>query len=158
MAKLDAAIDLIGFGEDYHAWVLEQIELLKAGRFADLDVEHLADELKSLVTSEQQEIDSRLTVLLQHLLKWEFQPARRSNSWRATILEQRFRINRVIQRSPSLRRYPATVLEQEYLLARLRAADQTGITLDKFPPSCPYTAAEALDEKFWPGGGADFEG
>jgi hypothetical protein len=158
MAKLDAASDLAGYEQDYHAWVLDQIELLKGGRFADLDVENLADELKSLVVSEQQEIDSRLTVLLQHLLKWEFQPARRSNSWRATILEQRFRINRVIQRSPSLRRYPSTVMEQEYLLARLRASDETGIPLDKFPPSCPYTAAEALDETFWPGGGADFKG
>jgi Domain of unknown function DUF29 len=157
MAKLDAATELVGYDEDYHAWALEQIELLKAGRFSDLDIEHLADELKSLLTSEQHEIENRLTVLLQHLLKWELQPAHRSNSWRATILEQRLRINRVIQRSPSLRRYPAAVMDQEYVLARLRAADETDIPLNQFPKSCPYSAAQALDDGFWPGGGADFE-
>ena len=157
MSKLDTTSDLIRYDGDYHAWVLEQIELLGAGRFGDLDIENLIDELKGLAVTEQQEIESRLTVLLQHLLKWEFQPNRRSNSWRATILEQRFRINRVLLKSPSLRRLPATAMDQEYRLARLRAADQAGLPLDRFPKQCPYSVSQALDEAFWPGGGADFE-
>jgi hypothetical protein len=158
MARLGAASELIRYEDDYHAWVLQQIALLEAGRLADLDGENLADELKGLAVSEEQEIESRLTVLLQHLLKWEFQSERRTNSWRASILEQRSRINRVIERSPSLRRHPTSALDREYRIARLRAADETGLPLNRFPLACPYSAAQALDEEFWPGGGEGFEG
>jgi hypothetical protein len=152
MAKADAR-ELVAYDEDYHAWVFEQIALLKAGRWRDLDIANLTDELKSLASSEQNEIDSRLTVLLQHLLKWEFQPERRSNSWRATIIEQRMRINKAIAKSPSLRRYPATALDEEYVLARLRAADETGLPTERLPERCPYGVGQVLDGEFWPGEG-----
>jgi hypothetical protein len=156
MAKLDTATDLIRYQDDYHAWALQQAALVKAGRFADLDGRNLAAQLKGLATSEESEIESRLTVLLQHLLKWEFQPDGRTKSWRASILEQRYRINRVIRRSPSLRRHPAMVIDEEYRVARLRAADETGLALNRFPSACPYSVADVLNEQFWPGAAADF--
>jgi hypothetical protein len=152
-----ATSELVSFDQDFHAWVLEQIELLKDGRFADLDIEHLTDELRAIAMAEKSEIDNRLVVLLQHLLKWEFQPERRSNSWRATILEQRTRINRVISDSPSLRRYPGRVIEKEYVIGRLHASGETGLPLDRFPSTCPYSVAQVLDENFFPGGRAGFE-
>jgi hypothetical protein len=154
MAKVS---DLVAYDDDHHAWVLEQIAFLEAARFSDLDISHLTDELKALGNMTKREIENRLTVLLQHLLKWQFQPDKRSNSWRAMIIEQRRRINAELIDSPSLRRYPAAVIEEEYVLARLRAADETGISVKHFPSSCPYSAAEALDNGFWPGGGGDFE-
>ena len=43
------------------------------------------------------------------------------------------------------------------VVSRLRAADETGLPLNRFPTACPYSALNALDERFWPGGGADFE-
>jgi uncharacterized protein DUF29 len=156
MAKLDTAPDLIRYQDDYHAWALRQAALVKAGRFADLDGKNLADELKLLAVSQEQEIESRLTILLPHLLKWEFQPDGRTKSWRASILEQRFRINRVVRKSPSLRRHPDTVIDEEYRIARLRAADETGLALSRFPSACPYSVADVLDEQFWPGAAADF--
>jgi hypothetical protein len=157
MAKLDTVTDLIRYQDDYHAWALQQAALFKAGRFADLDGKNLAGELKGLAVSEEQEIESRLTVLLQHLLKWEFQRDGRTNSWRASILEQRYRINRLIRRSPSLRRHPATVIDEEYRIARLRAADETNLALNRFPSVCPYSTADVLDEQFWPGQPYAFE-
>jgi Domain of unknown function DUF29 len=157
MTKLDTATDLIRYQDDYHAWTLQQAALVKAGRFADLDGKNLADELKGLAMSEEREIEKRLTVLLQHLLKWEFQPDARTNSWRASILEQRNRINRVIRRSPSLQRHPDTVIDEEYRIARLRAADETGLALSRFPSACPYSTADVLDEQFWPGEADNFE-
>jgi hypothetical protein len=42
------------------------------------------------------------------------------------------------------------------MIARLRAADETGLPLERFPENCPYTASQALDESFWPDS-ADFE-
>jgi hypothetical protein len=149
--------ELVSFDRDFHAWVLEQIELLKSRRFADLDIEHLVDELRAVAMAEESEIENRLVVLLHHLLKWEFQPERRSNSWRATLLEQRTRINRVISDSPSLRRHPATVIEKEYRIARLHASGETGLPLGRFPSACPYSVAQLLDENFFPGGRAGFE-
>jgi Domain of unknown function DUF29 len=149
--------ELVSFDQDFHAWVLEQIDLLKSGRFADLDIEHLTDELRAVAMAERSEIRNRLPVLLQHLLKWEFQPERRSNSWRATILEQRTQINDIIDTSPSLRRYPATVMEKEYRIGRLRAADETGLPLDRLPSACPYSITQVLDENFFPGGRGGFE-
>ncbi len=149
--------ELVSFDQDFHAWVLEQIDLLKSGRFADLDIEHLVDELRAVAMAEESEIENRWVILLHHLLKWEFQPDRRSNSWRATILEQRTRINRVVSDSQSLRRYPATVIEKEYRIARLHASGETGLPLGRFPPGCPYSVAQVLDENFFPGGRAGFE-
>jgi uncharacterized protein DUF29 len=157
MTRLDAASELVRYEDDYYAWVLEQIMLLKAGRFADLDIPNLVDELKALASSKKHAIDSRLTILLQHLLKWEFQPEQRSNSWRASILEQRLRISGLISESPSLLRYPAGRMEKEYRIARLRAAGDTGLALSRFPTACPYSAADVLDEQFWPGEAHDFE-
>jgi hypothetical protein len=80
MTRLEAASELVRYEDDYYAWVLGQIGLLKAGRFADLDVPNLVDELKALASSKKHEIDGRLMVLLQHLLKWEIQPEHRSTA------------------------------------------------------------------------------
>jgi hypothetical protein len=71
-----AASELVSFDQDFHAWVLEQIELLKSGHFADLDIQHLVDELRAVAIAEESEIENRLVILLHHLLKWEFQPGR----------------------------------------------------------------------------------
>jgi hypothetical protein len=144
--------ELVSFDQDFHAWVFEQIELLKHSRFTDLDIEHLVDELRAVAMAEESEIENRLVVLLHHLLKWEFQPEGRSNSWRATILEQRKRINRVISKSPSLRRYPAKAIAEEYDVARLHASGETGLPLERFPSTCPYSAAQVLDQNFLPSG------
>ena len=149
--------ELVSFDQDFHAWVLQQIELLKDRRFADLDIEHLTDELRAVAMAEESEIENRLVILLHHLLKWEFQPERRSNSWRATILEQRTRINRVISRSPSLRRHPGAVIEKEYRIGRLQASGETGLPLGRFPSTCPYSVGQVLDENFLPGGREGFE-
>lgn len=158
MTRSAATSVLVRYEDDYCGWLGQQIGLLEARRFGDLDVAHLADELRSLAVSEEGEIESRLVVLLHHLLKWEFQPAGRTKSWRASIIEQRNRISRIIKRSPSLRRHPASVLDEEYVVARLRAADETELPLNRFPSACPYSAADVLDDGFWPGDVSSFEG
>ncbi len=143
--------DLVAYDTDYRAWMLQQVELLRAGRLSRLDIDHLVEELSDLANSPKREIENRLCILLMHLLKWEFQPSHRSNSWRATITEQRLRIAREIKRNPSLRRHPAAALPDEYEAARIRAWGETDLPLDTFPEACPYTAAQALDDAFWPG-------
>lgn len=135
---------------DFHAWTVEQSTLLAARNVEALDWDNLAEEIAGLGRSEKREIESRLAVLLLHLLKWRHQPELRCGSWRATIREQRIRIARELQASPSLRDYPAGVLADEYAGARIVAADQTERPAATFPAACPFTIDEVLDPDFLP--------
>jgi hypothetical protein len=141
---------LTPYGTDYAQWCAEQGALLREGRLSSLDRENLAEEIESLGGSEEDEIGSRLNVLLIHLLKWRYQPDKRSSGWRGTLAEQRYRIGRRLKRSPSLRAFPGEVLADEYRTARLLAAGETGLTENIFPETCPFTIDQILDESFLP--------
>jgi hypothetical protein len=135
---------------DFALWAAEQAALVRAGKLDRADLENIAGELEYLGNSQQHEIDSRLNVLIAHLLKWQSQPRRRSNSWKATLLEQRTQIARIIRRSPSLKGHPGSVLEEEYRIGRLKASGDTGLPEAKFPESCPYAIEQILDPSFFP--------
>lgn len=138
------------YDEDYVAWIQDQVGALRAREFGRLDLVNLIDEVEDMAQRQRDEIENRLGILLKHLLKWKYQPEARSNSWAATMLEQRARISRRIARSPSLRAYPAAVLDEEYAIARREAALETGIPLDRFPPQVPFTIEDVLDLDFLP--------
>ena len=141
---------LTPYEADYAQWCAEQGALLREGRLADLDRANLAEEIETLGRSEQGEIENRMNVLLIHLLKWHYQEAERSASWKGTILEQRTRLRRRIKASPSLKSYPAEVIPEEYASARLLAAGETGLPEETFPTSCPFTIEQILDPAFLP--------
>lgn len=136
---------------DFFAWSRDQAERLKSLRPDGLDWSNLAEEIESLGRTEKREIRSRMAVLLLHLLKWEFQPTHRSESWRASIYEQRSRIKDDLKESPSLREYPAQILHSEYRIAKANAAAETKLPPDAFPADCPYEAGQVLDFAFLPG-------
>ena len=146
-AEIDPAS---GYDHDYHAWLTRQAALLGERRFADLDLDNLIDEIQDLARSEKREIENRLNVLLVHLLKWAYQPTQRSGSWTSTIIEQRARLLKRLQESPSLRAYPGEVLDEEYAIAREKAAAETGLRVGTFPRTCPYTMDQLLDPDFLP--------
>ena len=135
---------------DFHAWTQEQARLLKEKRWADLDLDNLVEEVESVGRSDKYQIESRLEVLIAHLLKWKFQPGLRGGSWAGTITVQRQGIARVTKSSPSLKRYPAKTYQDQYLAARLLASKETGIAFDLFPEDCPFTIDEVLDIDFFP--------
>jgi hypothetical protein len=135
---------------DFALWAAEQAVLVRAGKLDHVDRENVAEELEYLGNSQQHEIENRLNVLVAHLLKWQFQPRRQSNSWKATLLEQRTQIARIIRRSPSLKGHPASVLDEEYRIAKLRASGETRLPEAAFPENCPYTVEQILDLSFFP--------
>ena len=100
--------------------------------------------------SDKREIDSRLEVLLAHLLKWQIQVRLRSAGWRATIGEQRRRIAKLLRESPSLRPLISQLIPEAYAEARERAAQETGLADATFPAECPFTADQILAEDFLP--------
>ncbi len=142
----------ITYQHDILAWANEQAAFLRAGRFDLLDIDHLADEIEDVGKSEQRELVSRMAVLLAHLLKWQFQPERRSASWRATIREQRKAVKRRLERTPSLARALTDPdwLEDAWLDARSQAAHETGISFDQFPDSLPWPIESVLYLEGWP--------
>src|SRR5205814_7814333 len=74
---------------DETAWLEAMADLIQQGRWDDLDQAHLAEYLNDMARRDRREVESRLTTLLAHVLKWVHQPEQRSRSWRATIVEQR---------------------------------------------------------------------
>lgn len=137
---------------DFAAWCARQERLLAAGRVADLDLTHLAEEIGDMGRSQRRLIRHRLVVLLTHLLKWQAQPAERGGSWRGTLREQRRRIAGPIQDSPSLADEPVLYLNQAYQEALAQAADETGLPRDGFPTACPWPSDAILDPDFLPEG------
>lgn len=141
---------LTHYEADYARWCAEQGALLREGRLDAIDRENLAEEIESLGRSDRREIESRLRVLLAHLLKWRFQPEQRKGGWRVTIRDQRTHISKTIKESPSLGRYPAVVLAEEYGFARANAADETGLPVETFPTECPFSIDQILDVDWLP--------
>jgi ribosomal protein L29 len=138
------------YAVDFYAWTQEQARLLRERRWADLDLNNLIDEVESVGSSEKREIRNRLSKLLSHLLKWRFQPGFRGSSWHRTIRDQRKQIAEILEESPSLRSYPASVLAGAYLSATLEASEETGLAIGIFPNECPFTIDQALDAEFFP--------
>lgn len=96
------------------------------------------------------ELNSRIQVLLMHLLKWQLQPARRSPSWQATMITQRLEIDGILRQSPSLRPKIASELGYNYAGAVKRAVPETGLAPKEFARACPFTLDQILDEHFLP--------
>lgn len=138
------------YDQDLYAWAMQSARMVREGRLDELDLEHIAEELESMAKSERRALESRLTVVLARLLKWQFQPAKRSKSWQRTLVEQRKRIARLLRDSPSLGPQLPALLPDAYDSALRLAADDTGLDETDFPADCPYTAEQALDQGFFP--------
>lgn len=135
---------------DRAAWLTRQVELIKSGRFALVDQEHLLEELEAEVGNYRREIKRRLRVLIAHLLKWKYQPDRRSSGWRGAIRVQRIDIADLLKDNPSLRQNVRQAIEDAYSDAVKLAADETGMLEDAYPASCEWEESELLNPDFWP--------
>lgn len=138
------------YNQDFYRWTQEQSAILKSGRFSELDIEHLGEEIESMGKSEKRELVHRLTVLLAHLLKWQFQPGYRGVSWKLTVTEQRGQVKDVLDDNPSLRATLPETVDKAYRYAVLQAAKETGIGQESFPAACPYTIERILQENYLP--------
>lgn len=142
--------NFVDYEEDFYAWTVEQARLLRSGELSAIDAANIAEEIESMGRSDRRAIESRLTVLMTHLLKWQKQSKMRSGSWSGTIAEQRRRIAKLLEESPSLRSVVAEALAEAYGEAREAASNQTGLPETEFPAACPFTADEVLSRSFLP--------
>jgi hypothetical protein len=142
----------VTYEKDIVAWANEQASFIRAGRFDLLDLENIAEEIEDVGKAEQRELESRMAVLLAHLLKWQFQPTHRGSSWQNTIRGQRNMVAKRIKKTPSLKH---TLQDSEWwddawFDATTQASKETGIDAIKFTESCPWTPEQILDQAFFP--------
>lgn len=130
--------------QDFHAWAYEQAARVRAGE--PLDVENVAEGLEDLAKDKEQQLTNRLAVLLQHLLKCEYQPDRITGLWQPTIKEQRRRIARLLAKNPSLRPKLSECIANAYQAAVIFASVETQIIEDDFASTCEYTEEEILGD------------
>lgn len=141
---------MISYDKDFYSWTQEQASLLKSGQLNSLDIPNLIEEIEAMGRSEKRELESRLTVLLLHLLKWTYQEVRRSRSWQLTIDEQRIKFEEVLEENPSLKSHLDDILKQAYRLAIIQASRETNISKSVFPVSCPWELSELIEEDYYP--------
>ncbi|MES2318697.1 MAG: DUF29 domain-containing protein [Pseudomonadota bacterium] len=135
---------------DIVAWASEQAELLRGRRWSALDIENIAGEIADVGKSEMRELESRLGVLIGHLLKWQFQPEKRSKSWIDTIDVQRMRVADRLRRTPSLKHLlvDETWLQETWHDGLSIAQKETG--LHSLPRKPLWTVDQLLDAEFFP--------
>ncbi|HEY9607423.1 MAG TPA: DUF29 domain-containing protein [Allocoleopsis sp.] len=136
---------------DFYAWIQEQAKLLKNREWNQLDLPNLIEEIESLGKQQRAELRNHLKVLIGHLLKWEYQPERRSRSWLMTIRVQRRDTQELLAENPSLKPYLEEALQKIYESGRDFAVGETNLPLKTFPENCPYTLDEIFRDGFYPG-------
>jgi hypothetical protein len=135
---------------DFYTWTVEQAALLRARKFAEIDAEHIAEELEALGGSQKSALESHYRLVLHHLLKWVYQKPLRTPSWRLTISNSRSEIAILLRHSPGLKGQRDALFEEAYRLARRAAAGETGLPMKIFPEECPWTRVQAEDLEFFP--------
>ena len=142
------------YEQDVYAWAKAQVELLRAGRFADLDLEHLIEEVEDVAGALKRSARQRVRTIIEHLLKLEHSPAEEPRpGWRATVRTQRVRLRDAL--TPTLRREVDGELAELYGDARGLAEGalrdhREDAAAAALPASCPYSldqiAADWLPE------------
>lgn len=138
------------YEQDFCEWIETTVRQLQEKQFSQVDWENLIEELDSMGRSERSALASNLQIVLMHLLKYKYQPEKRSNSWKFTLFEHRDRLLEAIEASPSLNPYFREVFDKCYAKARKKASLEMGLPTGAFPIESPFTPEETLDTEYLP--------
>jgi len=122
---------------DFYKWSQEQAQLLRLGRFSEIDKDNIIEEIEDMGKRKKQELRNRLIILLMHLIKWKYQPILQSRSWVSTIKIQRLEIKDHIDENLSLRYILDELIAKAWKSALIKAEYETGIESNHFPQHCP---------------------
>jgi Domain of unknown function DUF29 len=140
------------YWKDPYGWAMFQAELIRAGRLAEIDLENVAEEIESVGRSEFRSLKSNLAQVLLHMLKWDYQPERRSRSWVVSIKNHRYAYKRDLKENPSLKPRREEARSDAYEDALNMAEGETHLPLKTFPTMCPYDWSAILEQPYvWEG-------
>lgn len=136
---------------DFYRWTQQQAALLRNEEYAQLDLPNLIEEIEAMGKSDKREVESRLTVILEHLLKFRQEPKSRArNHWRRTVQIKQIDLARLLRENHTLRTQINNFIDDAYQDARKLAATGINRTITTIPPTCPWAATELLAEDWWP--------
>ena len=134
------------YERDETRWLDVMSELIRAGRLDEVDYPNLAEYLADMARRDRREVVSRLSVLIAHLLKWQYQPDRRSGSWRATVEVQRQELAGALLESGVLRHHAGEAMGRARVTptgsGRHGRDGRAGCHLPG--EECPYTLDDVL--------------
>lgn len=140
----------IDYEADFYLWALEQAELLRQRKFSAIDCENLAEEIEDMARHSHRELTHRVQILVKHLLKWQYQPVRRSSSWMSTIEEQRDQLTEMLKIMPSLRRFLDDPDWLDIRWQRAQRSAQRETRVGDMPDKPCWTLDQLLDQDFYP--------
>lgn len=138
------------YDRDFYSWAFHNAQLVRQGKFQRLDIRHVAEEIEKLGRNDMRRSIKNLVILLAYLLKWQFQPEKRSKRLNLSILNQRIKVVLVLDDSPSLNKKIKESLEDIYQKAVFEAVLETALPEQCFPKRCPYSWQQCLDYVFLP--------
>lgn len=137
------------YEEDFYTWAERQAALIRQGRFAEVDLDHVAEEIADLGRSQSASLEAAYRLICLHQLKRMVQHERAGRSWTVTIGRERLRAARLLRRNPGLKPHREALLSEAYADARAEAALETDLPLARFPATLPFTLAEVMNPDFW---------
>lgn len=137
------------FEFDEVEWQAKTIKLIEQGRMNELDSVNLKVTLIEMVHVEKRILESKMTTLIMHLLKWRYQPELRSSSWKTTINRERREIKSHIGKSKNLLKYSKSdaCFLSSFKNAIKDSRTETGI---KIPFDVVFSYDQVMDNSFWP--------
>lgn len=137
------------YEQDFVLWIDDTVKKLELREFEQLDIENLIEEIESLGRSEKRELESRLVVLISHILKRVYVNSPNDYAeWINTIEEQRTQLELLFRNSPSLKNRFEPIFPEmyQYALKRLRREYSTD-----FPNEWQFSSTldAILNETFW---------
>ena len=138
------------YEKDFHLWLETTVKLLRERNLQALDYDNLIEEIEAMGRSEINSLKSNLIVVLMDLLKYKYQPQKRSRSWLSSIFEHRRRLVEAFKTSPSLKRYYEEVFDECYQYAVKQVSIETGLSVEHFSNISHFSSEETLDFDFLP--------
>ncbi|MBK1732025.1 hypothetical protein CKO41_09520 [Thiococcus pfennigii] len=141
------------YDTDFLRWTEEQAALLRAGRFSELDYEHIREELEDMGREQKVALQSLFRQIFIHLLRLDLSPAAAPRGkWVDELVEFRAQAQTRLEETPSLRHYADELFDKAWRQARRGAAKSfeaygEAVTV---PEACPYSLGECLDHDFIP--------
>ena len=134
------------YDTDLAEWRTITAELIRAGRFDEIDAAHLAEEIEDLGKSERRELHSRVTGIIEHLLKLSLTAGplldQNRRGWLASIGREQRELRDLLHDSPSLR---AGLTQQTLQHCYRKAVEDVTREYDVNPPvRCPFGWEDVL--------------
>ena len=150
-AESDAPGDTIAYDADPFSWAIQQAALLRSGHLDRIDAVNIADEIADVAHYLSDKLASDLIRVVQHLLKWDHQAARRGRSWMLSIREHRRRVATHVRKAPGLASTLPQIMDDVYESARNAVLVETDLPESALPAHCPYSWDEIMTRPIaWP--------